>query len=278
MSGPRLEHVGELMREVAAQVIVPRFRALTAADIEEKAPGELVTIVDREAEKLLERGLLRILPGTRVVGEEGTAVRPELLRTLHEGAVWLIDPLDGTGNFVAGRACFAVMVALLSAGETVGAWLLDPLSGQLARAERGAGAYVEHTDAHAGSQARMRTDPASPGVSALRGAVLSKYMPTPLRTHVQARVSALAETLPGTHCAGAEYPAIVRGQQDFAVFYRTLPWDHAPGCLFLSESGGVAARYDRTPYRPADRGPGLLVARSQAVWDDAYAALLADRP
>jgi fructose-1,6-bisphosphatase/inositol monophosphatase family enzyme len=196
-----LDEVGEVMRAVASEVIVPRFGSLEAGEIEEKAPGELVTVADREAEQLLSEALLELLPGSRVVGEEQTARQPALLKQLEDGEVWLIDPLDGTANFVEGRPCFAVMVALLSNGETVGAWLLDPLTNTLSRAERGAGVDVEGT--------RLRTSEGSPGAALLRGAVLKKYMPFELRQQVELRIPRIDEALPGTRCAGAEYPAVV---------------------------------------------------------------------
>jgi fructose-1,6-bisphosphatase/inositol monophosphatase family enzyme len=169
---------------------------------------------------------------------------------------------------VAGLACFSTMIALLRDGEAVAAWLLDPISNVLARAERGAGAYLESE--------RLHADPSSRGAAALRGAVLKKYMPDGLREQVERRLPRLAEALPGLHCAGAEYPAIVSGKQDFAAFWRTLPWDHAPGSLFVEEAGGLAARFDGSRYRVSDRRTGLLVARSPAVWEDAQRALLAD--
>jgi fructose-1,6-bisphosphatase/inositol monophosphatase family enzyme len=263
-----IDEVGELMRVVAGEVIMPRFGALAAGDVEEKAPGELVTIADREAEQLLSEALAQLLPGSRIVGEEQTASDPGLLNQLEHGHVWLVDPLDGTANFIAGKACFAVMVALLRDGETVGAWLLDPNSNLLSRAELGGGAYLESE--------RLTASTLSPEAGLLRGAVLKKYMPRELRERVEARLSRIGEALPGTHCAGAEYPSIVTARQDFALFWRTLPWDHAPGALFVSEAGGVAARYDGTPYRPADPRTGLLVARSRAVWEQTKGALLED--
>ena len=261
-----LDAVGDVMRAVASQVIMPRFGALERGDIEEKAPGELVTIADREAEQLLSDALLELLPHSRVVGEEQTARDPTLLERLDGGDVWLVDPLDGTRNFIAGRACFSVMIALLREGETVASWMLDPMSNLMARAELGAGAYLESE--------RLQTAGGSPGAALLRGAVLKKYMPPDLRQQIEQRLSRISEALPGTHCAGAEYPAIASGRQDFAVFWRTLPWDHAPGALFVSEAGGVAARYDGTPYRASDDRRGLLVARNRAIWDEARAALL----
>ncbi len=261
-----LDEVEEVMRTVASQVIVPRFRALADDEIEDKGEDDLVTVADREAEELLSEALLDLLPGARVVGEEQTARQPNLLEKLDEGAVWLVDPLDGTHNFIEGKPCFAVMIALLSQGETVAAWLLDPLRDVMARAERGAGAWLNNQ--------RVRADVDAPAAEDLRGAVLVKYMPRDLREQVIDRLPRISEALPGTRCAGAEYPAIAAGRQDFAVFWRTLPWDHAPGALFVTEAGGVAARFDGKPYRVSEERTGLLVARNRAVWDEAQRVLL----
>ncbi|MDB4986019.1 MAG: inositol monophosphatase [Myxococcaceae bacterium] len=260
-----LDEVSEVMRAVAHEVIVPRFRSLEAHEIEEKAPGELVTVADREAEQLLSEALLELLPGSRVVGEEQAAKQPRLLDGLDSGDVWLIDPLDGTHNFVEGRPCFSVMIALLRAGEAVAAWMLDPITDSMAHAERGAGAYVEGV--------RLESVSSSPGAALLRGSVLKKYMPEDLRQQVELRIPRIGAALEGMRCAGAEYPAVARGDHDFAVFWRTLPWDHAPGALFLSEAGGVAARLDGTPYTVSDSRIGLLVARNPAIWRETQRAL-----
>ena len=253
MSARLTDVVAVLMRDAASSAILPRWRCLVDEEVEQKSPGDLVTAADREAETIIARGLSALLPGSRVVGEELAASRPEVLQGLGDGVVWLVDPLDGTGNFVAGSPCFAVMVALLRGGEAVMGWILAPLTGELAFAEQGGGAYL-----------------AGP-----RGAVLTRFMPPTVRASVEARTSRVGAALPGLYCAGAEYPGIVHGKQHFALFWRTLPWDHAPGALFLAEAGGHVARPDGTPYRPADGRTGLLAAWNEAVWDDAHAALLA---
>lgn len=267
MRSALLDEVEDVMRAVASQVILPRFGTLAVEEIEHKDKGDLVTVADREAEQLLTEALADLLPGARVVGEEQAARRPGLLERLDHGDVWLIDPLDGTRNFVEGTPCFAVMIALLSRGETVAAWLLDPLRDVMARAERGSGAWF-------GNQ-RVHTDERAPAADQLRGAVLAKYMPPALREHVEDRFTRIQQALPGTRCAGAEYPAIATGAQDFAVFWRTLPWDHAPGALFVTEAGGMAARFDGAPYRASEERTGLLVARNRAIWREAQRALLA---
>lgn len=261
-----MDRIEELLRDVASTLVMPRFQALHSRDIEEKSAGELVTIVDREAEAAITSALLSVRPGSRIVGEEASAADPSQLSGLDQGDVWLVDPLDGTANFAAGRTPFALMVALLSHGETVAAWMLDPVTEMLAIAERGGGAWMGGN--------RITTAKGASSADQLRGAVFDRFMPPDLRAIVKARVANIGEQLPGYMCCGAEYPAIANGEEDFALYWRTLPWDHAPGALFLTEAGGHIARPSGEKYCPASDGSGLLAARCAESWDQAHAALL----
>ena len=118
-----IEQVSDLLREVAAEAVMPRFRKLAESDVRVKSPGEEVTIADEEAERLLNLRLPALLPGSRVIGEEAVSAQPELLQGLGEGTVFVVDPVDGTANFVKGSPCFSMMVALLREGVR-----LNPLS------------------------------------------------------------------------------------------------------------------------------------------------------
>ncbi|MGQ2931198.1 MAG: inositol monophosphatase family protein, partial [Sphingopyxis sp.] len=103
---PLRDQVSTLMRDVAADVVMPRFRLLAPEEIDEKSPGEIVTIVDRESERRLHDGLAALGLGARIVGEEAAEADADLLEGVDRGLVWLIDPLDGTANFAEGRAPF----------------------------------------------------------------------------------------------------------------------------------------------------------------------------
>ena len=69
-------------------------------------------------------------------------------------------------------------------------------------------------------------------------------------------------------CAAEQYPRIVLGANDIALFERTFAWDHAAGVLFTNEAGGKAAREDGAPYRVDDDRRGLIAAASPALWDE----------
>ena len=74
------------------------------------------------------------------------------------------------------------------------------------------------------------------------------------------------EIVPIPRCAAEQYPAMILGKSDIALFERTLPWDHAAGVLCLTEAGGVATRLDGSPYRVDDHRTGLVAAGTPALW------------
>jgi fructose-1,6-bisphosphatase/inositol monophosphatase family enzyme len=246
--------------------VLPRFRHLSAGEIHEKSPGDVVTIADQESERALTAGLTRLLPGSEVVGEEAVAADPGVLRRVGDrGAVWIVDPVDGTNNFAAGKTPFAVMVALLHEGEPAASWILDVVADRMAVAEAGSGAYIE------GVRVKTRTD--DPGAAAMSGTLARQYFPADLRAQVNKNAGAFASVTNGHHCAGYEYPSVATDEQQFAMFWRILPWDHVPGALFVSEAGGTIRHLDGEPYRPVDSERGLLIAPNDDMWHTVHRTL-----
>lgn len=260
------QRVVDILRQAATRIVMPRFQRLQHGDVQEKAKDELVTVADHESEAFIGAQLLDALPGSRVIGEEACAADASRLDGMRQGRVWLVDPLDGTANFVAGGVDFALMAALLDDGVAIGAWILHPVSGDVWTAELGAGAFC---NGH-----RVQTTRSSRPAHELHGAVLTRFLPPELRERIQARAHRVAHCGSGMRCAGAEYPAIARDLQQFALFWRTLPWDHVPGALLLGEAGGHVARLDGSPYRAGDEVKGLLAAGTRAEWETVRAALL----
>lgn len=249
--------VTALMRQVSVDVILPRYRNLAAHEVVEKAADELVTIADRESEERLSEGLANLLPEARIVGEEACAVDPTLLNGLGDGLVWIIDPIDGTGNFAAGRPPFGVMIALAEGGEAIAGWILDPLTGRLCHAARGRGAYVD------GARLQARESGAAVPIAGIS----TLFIDADERSALERRAEGRLDIVPIPRCAAEQYPRIAFGVNDIALFNRTLAWDHAAGVLFLNEAGGLVARPDGSPYRVDSDEAGLLAAASPAMWD-----------
>lgn len=264
--GGLLGRVSDLMRDVAEHELLPRFRTLKEHEIREKSPGEVVTEADVAAEAALEAGLRKLFLGAFIVGEEAAAKDPSLLDDLgrHEIA-FLIDPLDGTSHFAAGEEPFGIMVTLLRHGRVDAGWIHMAHSGHTLFARRGEGAYLD------GERVAL---PTPPPMAHARGSVLSRFLPPDLKPTA---VAARAELGPGEphRCAAQRTLDIVRGVEHFALYYRTLPWDHAACSLIIEEAGGVVRRYDGTRYIAANVDEvGLLIAGSPALWTELQARLV----
>ncbi len=251
--------VAAIMRDAANRAIMPRYQSLTADQIDAKAVDDVVTIADKEAELILAEGLARLLPEAAIVGEEAAHADPALLDRLGDALCWIIDPIDGTNNYAAGKPPFGVMVALSQAGETVAGWIYDPLSGRLAHAHRGAGAFIGE------ERITAQTTGQQPPVAAIS----LVFMDPAKRQAMKDRIAPHYTLVDIPRCAAEQYPRLVLGVNDCSIFERTLAWDHAAGVLFVNEAGGKAARPDGRAYRVDEAHlPGLIGAASERLWDD----------
>lgn len=254
---PDSDKVVAIIRETAECDIMPRFRRLQRHEIMEKNAGEVVTIADIEAEHRLSRRLAELVPDSQVVGEEAVAKDPEILGRLSAGGpAWLVDPVDGTGNFAAGSPVFAVIVCFLFDGISRAGWIHDPVSGETAVAVEGEGAW------YAGE--RLSAAPPT-SIEAMIGSLNYSYFPHDMREAVRRRARCF-HTLRTYRCAAHDYLSLARGEKHFSLYRRLWPWDHAAGVLLLREAGGYSARLDRTDYRAADRVEGLLSTTDAQSW------------
>ncbi|MEO7240066.1 MAG: inositol monophosphatase family protein [Sphingomicrobium sp.] len=260
--------VEALIREVAATTIMPRYQQLGAADVSEKTPGEIVTIADQESERMLTDRLADILPGGRIIGEEACAADPQLVDGIGTGLVWIVDPLDGTANFAAGREPFGIIVALALDGVTLAGWLYDPVSGRMCYAALGQGAYV--TERGHPTRRLLPSNCSTRPIAALA----TQFMPDALRLAVIEAAGSAFDLRPIPRCAAEHYPRLCERENHVALFQRTLAWDHAAGALLLTECGGHVARWNGTPYRFDDGGLGILAATSRELWNLAADCLL----
>jgi fructose-1,6-bisphosphatase/inositol monophosphatase family enzyme len=265
---PDNDRVIALIAEAAALDIMPRFRSLAAHDVSEKGPGDLVTVADLAAEARLSKGLPDVLRGSLIVGEEAVAADPDRIKHLErEAPVWIIDPIDGTANFVAGDPRFAVMVSLVIAGRCEAGWIHDPVRGITVAAHRGEGAELN------GTMIRLpQLTPSQAELNRLLGAVYYRPREVALKERFKATLARFGG-VKSTRSAGQEYLALARQDIHFAMFSRLNPWDHAAGALIHREAGGFNARLDGTPYEPNwardtlwTPRRGLLLAPDPAIW------------
>ncbi len=261
-----VEDVAEVLRETAVEIILPRFNALTKEEIQEKSgPGDLVTIADIEAEEKLSNALKRLVPGSKVVGEEITSKNPNTINLLSsEALVWVVDPIDGTKNFTRGSHLFCTMVCLLRSSSPILAVIFDPLSNTYLAAEKGGGAWLHSTT---GVSARKLKVQEITDLNQMSGFLnLGGFKDRPTRDKMRESASKVFKSYDNLGCSGHEYIQIITNKRHFTINYRTFPWDHLPGTLIHSEAGGYQASFSGTKYAPTMLTNGLISAPSEITW------------
>jgi fructose-1,6-bisphosphatase/inositol monophosphatase family enzyme len=254
-----LDRISGILRECAQTYIVPRYQLLRDDEISQKtSPRDLVTHADIEAEAFLEKVLPDVYSGTLVLGEEGVSRGDHLMEMLSQDdkPVWVVDPVDGTFNFVQGNPDFGLMLAYVAGGEIRQSWIYDILKDDMYVAEKGSGAYV-------GSQ-RLRVSDVR-NVPDMRGHISIKFFPKDLQPVIEERVDAFKSSRT-IGAAAHEYIRLARGDADVLIYSRLKPWDHLPGALLVREAGGVVRKWDGSEYGVRDLYAGLIVTNSDESW------------
>lgn len=246
---PATEAVLEQIQLVIEDVIHPRWRNLAEGEIDEKTPGDLVTVADRESEEVLTEWFAMVAPDALVVGEEAVFADPTRTRGLAEAELaYTVDPVDGTRNFATGSPDYAVMVAEVRRGVTTRSWIVQPEHHRAFVAELGAGATLNGQPLP-----RLSSDPARGGMSSrreLRGLELAPGW-APVRETAM--------------CCGIDYPMVALGEADFVGYWNLNPWDHLPGALLIRELGGAVQLLDGSEYGLQLDLKGLVVSASAEV-------------
>jgi myo-inositol-1(or 4)-monophosphatase len=210
----------------AGNIILRYMNRLEGLAVVEKQRMDFASEVDRMAEAEIIKELKRADPTHAILGEESGATGKGPL-------VWVIDPLDGTHNYLRGIPHFCVSIALLDKGEPVYGVVFDPLRDELFTASKGDGAYL--------NDRRIRVSKRE----TLAGAMLGTGFPYRQRSHLEAQLNmtrallADAEDIRRSGSAALDLAYVANGRLDGYFEPGLQPWDMAAGCLLVREAGGV---------------------------------------
>ena len=195
-------------------------------DVRTKGRGNVVTETDLEIEAYLQRALMEEFPDHHVLSEETAA------ETDTAGWVWVVDPLDGTRNFVSGIPFFCVNIALCYDGEPAVAVTYDPNRDELFSAERGSGLTVNDGPARASTEPTVQASVIGIdlGYDDQRGRAALELISLLFPGFQAVRV-------PGSAALGLAYAAA--GRFDLFIHHFLFPWDIAAGILLVREAGGA---------------------------------------
>ncbi len=227
-----LLRTAERAARAGAAALAPLFAGRAGLSIEEKAHHDFVSEADRASERAIAAAIRAEFPGHAILAEE------ELRAALDEpGPLWIVDPLDGTTNFLHGFPVFSVSVACAVAGELLAGVVLDPSRGELFAASRGGGATLDGRPIAVSSQPGLRR--------ALVGTGFPFRRLDRLELYLAAFRAVIAETA-GVRRAGSaaiDLAYVACGRLDGFWEEGLGPWDLAAGALLIEEAGGVVTDF-----------------------------------
>ncbi len=213
----------------AGNVINRGARDLDLLTVSAKGPKDFVSEVDREAERQIVETLLAAYPDHAILAEEGTAKGANATAE----NLWIIDPLDGTTNFLHGFPQYCVSIALSHKGQVTQAVIYDPCRNDLFTATRGRGAYLNDHRIRVSRRAHLRECLIGTGFPFRDGSFLDTYLRM-MKTMIE---STAGLRRPGAAALDLAY--VAAGFYDGFWEVGLNPWDVAAGSLLVQEAGGL---------------------------------------
>ena len=229
-----LHDVAVKLAQEAGELIVSRRAGHIEVANTKSSDVDVVTAVDRESEEFLYTRLQELRPGDGFLGEEGQ-VEPS-----STGVTWVVDPIDGTVNFLYNIPHYAVSIAAVTGDPTPGTWqveagaIFNPVTGELFHAARGAGSYLGERRLQIGEPPPMNLALLATGFA---------YSTAMRKEQVRILGQLIGEVrdIRRMGTASLDLAAVAAGRVD-VYFERTLnAWDHAAGEVLVTEAGGVIA-------------------------------------
>jgi myo-inositol-1(or 4)-monophosphatase len=245
-------------KEAGAGLAEDHARANTL-DIRRKSGADFYSEADLRAESTIRRVLGFAAPTFGFLGEEGGHVAGE-----DPDATWIVDPLDGTTNFLRGTALFAVNIALEQHGEIVAAVTYVPMMNELFHAQKNHGAFLNGTRIHVSK---------SQGIDDAVLAVGIPFGGKPRQEYFLREMRRLMPQVAGIRRLGAgaiDSAWVAAGRFDAYWEQSVAPWDMAAGALLISEAGGVVSD---TAGRPLDIRGGTFLGCTPAIHETLLEAL-----
>jgi len=219
----------------AARALARDFGEVEQLQVSLKGPGDFVTAADRRAEQIITDELRRARPNFAILAEEGG----EEAEASESGARWIVDPLDGTTNFLHGLPHFAISIACEMNGELVAAVVLDPIKQELFTADRGQGAWMNGRRLRVSARKELERAMVACGMQVLNWEGRERGFMGQLD-----RISARVAGIRRWGAASLDLAYVAAGRYDGFWEFGLKPWDVAAGIVLIREAGGQIARLE----------------------------------
>ena len=260
-----INYISDLLVKVNELIILKYYKNLSSKHINTKSSDDdYVSIADKESEIYIVKNLIGFLNINQYIGEETSYTNKDDYKSLEKNALyWVIDPIDGTKNYINGKNEFCSMISLVFNSIPIASFVYYPLKNLLVYAFKGFGAYSLEIKTKKIIQLRIQQN----SFDNIVGSGGTKGIEEPLRQKVLQNLRKYTNRL-FIGSAGIEAIMLASNETQFVFHGRVTPWDHSPLDLIIKESGGcVYMLNDKAEFNIFSRGP-ILAASNDQIWEN----------
>ena len=248
---PSSQFLKNVTREAGS--IILEYFGKTGVEYTKKTDLDVVTQADLASEHYLKEQIKQKYPSHGIISEESDEYGEDAAYT------WIIDPVDGTANYVNHLPVFAVMVGVMKDDEMLMSCIYFPVVDELFYAERGEGAFLNGERIRCSEQKQLD-----------ESKVVLVSFHTPLLRHVFSKISSSQKDMNiliwSLVCSAAAFSQVSCGRADVHVAANGNIWDIAPGILLCEEAGCEVSFLDGSPYEPGKEG--VLIVSNSSLRED----------
>ena len=221
----------------ASKIIIRDFGEIEKLQVSKKGPGDFVTKTDKKVEEILIEELEKARPGYNFLAEEGGTTKEK-----KSEFTWIIDPIDGTTNFMHGIPHFAISIGLEKSGELIAGIIFDPIKNEMFYAEKGRGAYLNNSRIRVSSRNIVNDSVALTGGPAFaennKQKFFEEYIAMSNQFHQVRKLGS----------AALDLVYVAAGRAEIFWHKNLKYWDIAAGIIIVKESGGTISDFKGKPF------------------------------
>ena len=257
-----VNYVMNLLINVNKSIILYYYKNLKPEDISIKSSNDdFVSIADKKSEKFISDQLIGFLGVNDLLGEETSFLIKNYDKYLHNSPLWVVDPIDGTKNYLNGKKEFCSMISLVSSMVPIATFIYYPLKNTFVYAFKNFGAYIVDTNTNKSSKLLIKQSK----ILKLIGSGGTKGIPENYRQSILNNLKTNTERL-FIGSAGIETIMLAKNEIQFIFHGRVTPWDHSPMDLITKEAGGcVYMAINKSEFNIKSKG-SILAASNIQIW------------
>ncbi len=245
----------------ASKSLIRDFGEIEKLQVSTKGPGDFVSTADKKSEKIIIEELLKAHPDYGILSEEAGQINKE-----NQNNKWIIDPIDGTTNFLNGIPQFAISIAYEEKGEVVSGIIFDPIKNEMFFAEKGSGAYLNNSRIRVSNKKKLKESILVTGgprfSSKKRAEIFEEYIK--ISNIVDAPIRKFGS-------AALDIANVACGRFDGYWQWELNYWDIAAGLIILKEAGGfvdLPGNEEKTSFKKN------IIATNSKIHEELKASLL----